>query len=106
MDKLAKAVEEARVNYKVAINRYAAENALADGHLWALMCSGRWWRLRRNGATQTWKRDPQRFSIPVKCGLKSCARITETSVIGVGNPQDKPDFLVSSNDPNIKEKLT
>lgn len=29
-------------------------------------------RARRNGATKTWKREPGRFRIPVKHGLKYC----------------------------------
>lgn len=34
-------------------------------------------RYRRNGKTQTWKRDPDKFRIPVKRGLKEYANITE-----------------------------
>ena len=55
------------------------ETALAEGRLWAEMRSGRWWRVRRNGKTQHWKRDPTRFRIPVKAGLRSYAEITETN---------------------------
>lgn len=29
-------------------------------------------RARRNGQTKTWKREPGRFRIPVKYGLKQC----------------------------------
>ncbi len=32
---------------------------------------------RRNGATQTWKRDTTRFRIPVKYGLRGYGNITE-----------------------------
>ncbi len=32
---------------------------------------------RRNGQTQTWKRSPDKFSIPVKYGMRSYDRITE-----------------------------
>lgn len=32
---------------------------------------------RRNGATKTWKRDPDRFSLPVKYGLYECFRVDE-----------------------------
>lgn len=76
-------------------NRQEIETALAAGNLWAAMRNGRYWKLRRNGATQTWKRDPSRFSIPVKAGLRSCTRITETD-IGSDN------FLISETDPNVK----
>jgi hypothetical protein len=33
--------------------------------------------LRRNGKTQTWKRSPERFRIPVKYGLYEYGNITE-----------------------------
>lgn len=32
---------------------------------------------RRNGQTQTWKREPERFSIPVKYGLRTYGRLTD-----------------------------
>lgn len=75
------------------MTRQDLETALDAGNLWAAMANGRWWRLRRNGATQTWKRDPSRFSVPVKAGLKSCARITETDLGG-------DCYLISATDPN------
>ena len=34
------------------------------------MRSGRWWQLRRNGVTRTWKTDPERVRVPVKAGLR------------------------------------
>jgi hypothetical protein len=68
------------------------------------MNSGRYWKLRRNGQTKTWKTRPHDFRIPVKAGLKACAYLTQDSKIGVGNPQDQPDFLVSEHDPNAKPK--
>jgi hypothetical protein len=34
-------------------------------------------RARRNGATKTWKRDPERFRLPVKYGLYEHIVITE-----------------------------
>lgn len=51
--------------------RQDMETALAKGHLWVAMANGRYWRLRRNGETRTWKRDAARFEIPCKAGLKS-----------------------------------
>lgn len=51
------------------------ERFLDQGMLYANM-GGKWWLLRRNGATQRWKRDPLRFRLPVKAGLKSCHSIT------------------------------
>jgi hypothetical protein len=40
------------------------------------MGRGVWWRVRRNGKTQTWKRDPERFRIPLKAGLRSYGEAT------------------------------
>jgi hypothetical protein len=33
-------------------------------------------RCRANGALKTWKRDPDRFQLPVKYGFKSCFYLT------------------------------
>ena len=76
------------------------EQALARGEVWALMRNGRYWKIRQNGAMRIWKTRPNEFRIPVKAGLKSCAYITEISQIGFANPQNKPDFLITSSDPN------
>lgn len=57
------------------------EAALAAGSLYAHMHNGRAWQLRRNGATKRWKTRPVDFSIPVKCGFRTCARISQTSSI-------------------------
>lgn len=86
--------------------RYAVEGALQRGELWAAMRNGRYWRLRRNGATKLWKRAPDRFSIPVKCGMKSCTRITETSSVGFTSESNwrNADFVVCSTDPNTERK--
>lgn len=74
------------------------EIALDEDNLWALMQNGRYWKLRRNGQTKLWKRSPERFSIPVKAGLKSYGRIEETdSVTPLGGGGD---FVISRDDPN------
>lgn len=52
------------------------EEALAAGRVEARMSSGRWWKLRRNGRTQTWKTRPGVWRIPVKAGFKSCGELT------------------------------
>jgi len=39
------------------------------------LSTGRKWR--RNGATQTWKRSPERFRTPVKFGLYGYGQLTE-----------------------------
>lgn len=57
-------------------------NALLDaGAIETLMTNGRWWRIRRNGRTQTWKRDANRVRIPFKVGLYEYGAITETDFI-------------------------
>lgn len=48
------------------------ERALAEGRLQAEMSDGRFWKLRRNGATKLWKTRPGEFQIPVKAGFRAC----------------------------------
>lgn len=61
------------------MQRHEIETALDSGTLFiAMYARGKWWQLRRNGATQTWKRDAARFRIPVKFGLKGYDAITES----------------------------
>jgi hypothetical protein len=57
------------------LTRAEIERALDNGQLFIAMQNGNHWRARRNGATKTWKTRPDKFSIPFKCGLKSCGRI-------------------------------
>ena len=57
------------------------------------MANGRYWKLRRNGATKTWKRDSNRFRIPVKAGLRSHTYLTQDTDFTT-------DFIVSKKDPN------
>lgn len=79
---------------------FSIESHLDQGHIWGLMRNGRYWRLRRNGRTKRWIKAPERFSIPVKAGIKAHTYLNEKSVIGLANPQDKPDFVITSGDPN------
>lgn len=58
------------------MTRTEVEAALAAGHLWALMRSGKWWRVRRNGATKLWKTRPNDYRIPVKAGLRAYGYVT------------------------------
>lgn len=37
-------------------------------------------QFRRNGATKTWKREPSRFSVPVKRGMREYGYITEENI--------------------------
>ena len=52
------------------ITRHNVDELLDSGRLEIAMKSGRWWRLRRNGATRRWKTDPERVRVPVKAGLR------------------------------------
>lgn len=56
------------------------ESALDSGRLQAHMRHGKWWDLRRNGQTKRWKRDPNRFRLPVKAGLRSHYAFTESDL--------------------------
>lgn len=83
--------------------RTEIEAALSDGNLWAKMANGRFWRCRRNGATKLWKRDPSRFEIPVKAGLKACGRVSNENCVVKFKGMDRginPDFVISESDPN------
>jgi hypothetical protein len=53
------------------------ERLLDAGKLEIQMRNGNWWAIRRNGATKRWKRDTERFAIPIKFGLKFCGTITD-----------------------------
>jgi len=80
------------------ITRQDLEQALDNGHLWTLMVNGRYWLLRRTGRTKLWKRDPTRFELPVKAGLRSCDQITEYSHVTRGRGGQ---FVISTSDPNL-----
>ena len=70
-----------------------AEALLDGGALSARMSNGRYWRLRRNGATKRWVTRPAEFRIPVKAGLRACGYITERS--GFAHAPGA-DFLIST----------
>ncbi len=53
-----------------------AEKALDEGKLYTAMSGGKFWLARRNGKTQTWKRDQERIRIPVKCGFRLCGELS------------------------------
>lgn len=85
------------------MTREQIEAALARGDLWAAMRNGRYWKLRRNGATQTWKTRPRDYSIPVKCGLKSCTRIAQgdsVAYLSDDNWRDAHFVVTFGADPN------
>ena len=70
------------------------ESALAEGIIFAQMQNGRYWKIRRNGKTQTWKTRPGEFRIPVKAGFKSYGELTHNSKIGMPGDGAMPDFIV------------
>lgn len=62
------------------------EAALANGQLFAKVYVNagfgpvKCWQMRRNGATKRWARQPERFRIPFKVGLRQCGYITNENV--------------------------
>lgn len=79
------------------------ENSLYNGELWAAMYSrGRFWKLRRNGKTQTWKTRAGEYRIPVKAGLRACGAVTHSSRVRLVSDPDwrAADFVISPSDPN------
>jgi len=65
------------IELSVPITRANVEAVLDAGDLYCSMTNGRWWRVRRNGATQRWKRDASRIRLPFKTGWKGYGQITE-----------------------------
>jgi hypothetical protein len=56
------------------------EAALDGRRLWIREWEGlraRWYLVRRNGVTKTWKKDGSKWTVPIKWKLKSTARVTE-----------------------------
>ena len=51
------------------------EAALDSGKLEVQWRSGKWYTVRRNGATKLWKRNPERFATPCKTGFRDCFTI-------------------------------
>ena len=52
------------------------ETLLDCGMLQMLSHNGKWYNIRRNGATKRWKREPMRAEIPCKVGFRECFRLT------------------------------
>lgn len=48
---------------------------------------------RRNGATQIWKRSPDRFRVPVKHGLRGYGSITENNAELFHASEDCPLYI-------------
>lgn len=62
LEEVVKALDAKKLEVKV-IDRYGV----------------RWWRVRRNGATKTWKTRPGHFRIPLKAGLRLHGEICHDS---------------------------
>jgi hypothetical protein len=56
------------------------ENALDARQLQGLMANGAWWTFRRNGATRRWVRDPNKFELPAKAGLRTYITLDKTAL--------------------------
>lgn len=59
------------------MTRQEFETALDARKVQVMGRTGKWYDIRRNGATQTWKTRPDEFSTPVKVGFRECFRVTE-----------------------------
>lgn len=80
------------------ITHHNIDELLDSGQLEIAMQNGRWWALRRNGATKRWKSDPERVRIPVKAGFRDC------SVIATYHADCKPSGGNLLNSPYIRVK--
>lgn len=60
------------------ITRHNVDQMLDAGQIEVAMRNGKWWKIRRNGKTQKWKKDPDRIRIPFKAGMYSYGAITES----------------------------
>jgi excisionase family DNA binding protein len=63
------------------ITRDTVDMLLDAGSIEVAMSNGRWWRIRRNGATRRWKRDATRIYIPYKAGMYTYGNINEHDFI-------------------------
>ena len=82
----------------MSASHQSVRDAIKHGCVWVRMNSGRYWRVRCNGATQLWKRDLFRYRIPVKAGLKVYSEITNETEIGTFD--STANFIYSEADPN------
>lgn len=56
------------------------ERALDSGRVGVRMMNGRVWKARRNGRTRLWKRDAERWAVPIKFGLRHCGLVTNETI--------------------------
>ena len=62
------------------MTRQQFETALDAGKLEVQLTNGRWYRVRRNGKTKTWKTRPGEFETPIKWCLRNCGRVSDMSI--------------------------
>jgi hypothetical protein len=62
------------------VSREDVETALDQGKLFVRMRNGNNWRVRRNGKTQTWVKEPSRFRIPCKAGFRVTFQLTDADL--------------------------
>lgn len=66
------------VEVRPSITRDNVEQLLERRMIMANIGRGKWWEIRRNGATKRWKRSPEKFRIPIKAGLREYGYIDES----------------------------
>ena len=72
------AVKDYAKSYPAYIRRADIDELLDAGKIYIRMTTGKWWQIRRNGKTRTWKRNANRFAIPCKAGMYEYGTIDES----------------------------
>lgn len=62
------------------MTREEFEQALDAGKIRTRLRFGALWRTKRNGKTKTWKKDPTRWEVPIKIGLKEYGTVDRHNV--------------------------
>jgi hypothetical protein len=79
------------------------EAALDVGRLHVRMNHGAWWIVRRGGKTRRWVRDPQRWRVPIRVGLREtgAAEPYNLSIFRIRPPGAKSAPLAASRRPTL-----
>jgi hypothetical protein len=70
-----------RVGISTQVTRGELDKLVDAGQVFIRMKSEKWWQIRRNGKTRTWKRNANRFALPFKYGLYGYGTITEADLL-------------------------
>ncbi len=62
------------------MTRQEFEAALDSGRLQIQTNNGRWYDVRRNGRTKTWKTRPASFETPIKWAFRECGQVTDVNI--------------------------